>query len=54
MKSKIEAGILVNRGSMLMLVIEVGKDYYAGYALCRTVEKDPSEFWIDERLLDPL
>ena len=54
MKSKIEVGILVNRGSMLLLVLEVGKDYYDGFALCRTVEKDPSEFWIDERLLDPL
>mgnify|MGYP001487170606 CR=1 FL=1 len=54
MKSKIKAGDLVNRGSMLMLVIEIGKDYYAGFALCRTVDSDPSEFWIDKSLLDPV
>ena len=50
----IEAGMLVNRGSMLMLVLEIGKDYYDGFALCRTIENDPSEFWIDKCLLDPL
>ena len=54
MKSKIEAGILVNRGSTLLLVLEIGRDYYDGFALCRTIENHPSEFWIDKCLLDPL
>ena len=54
MRSMIKAGMLVNRGSMLMLVLEIGKDYYDGFALCRTIENDPSEFWIDKCLLDPL
>lgn len=54
MKSKIKAGMLVNRGSMLLLVLEVGKDYYDGFALCRTIDNDPSEFWIDKCLLQPL
>ncbi len=54
MKSKIKAGMLVNRGSMLMLVLEIGKDYYDGFALCRTVDNEPSEFWIDKCLLQPL
>lgn len=54
MKSKIKAGMLVNRGSMLLLVLEIGECYYDGFALCRTIENDPSEFWIDKCLLDPL
>ena len=54
MKPMIEAGMLVNRGSMLMLVLEIGRDYYAGFALCRTIDNKPSEFWIDKCLLDPL
>ena len=55
MKSKeIKAGMLVNRGSMLLLVMEIGEDYYAGFALCRSVDSDPSDFWIDKSLLDPV
>lgn len=55
MKSKqIKAGDLVERGSLLLLVIEIGEDYYAGFALCRTVDNDTSEFWIDKCLLQPL
>ena len=56
MKSKIKAGMLVNRhsGHMLMLVLEVGEDYYEGFALCRTIDDDPKEFWIDKCLLEPL
>ena len=54
MKSKIKAGMLVNRGSMLLLVMQIGRDYYDGFALCRTVDKEPSEFWIDKCLLQPL
>ena len=50
----IKAGMLVNRGSMLMLVLEIGKDYYDGFALCRTIEDTPSEFWIDKCLLQAL
>ena len=54
MKSKIKAGMLVNRGDLLLLVMEIGRDYYDGFALCRTVDKEPSEFWIDKCLLQPL
>ena len=56
MKSKIKAGMLVNRlsGHMLMLVLEVGEDYYTGFALCRTIDDDPKEFWIDKCLLQPV
>ena len=50
----IKAGMLVNRGSMLMLVLEIGKDYYDGFVLCRTIEEAPSEFWIDKCLLQAL
>ena len=54
MKSKIEAGMLVTRGSMLMLVIEIGVCYYDGFVLCRTIDRSPSEFWIDKCLLQPV
>ncbi len=50
----IKAGMLVNRGDLLLLVIEIGRDYYDGFALCHTVDKEPREFWIDKCLLDPL
>tara|TARA_Y100000593_G_scaffold2220_1_gene4381 strand:+ start:550 stop:714 length:165 start_codon:yes stop_codon:yes gene_type:complete len=54
MKSKIKAGDLVERGSMLLLVIEIGKDYYDGFALCQELRENPKEFWIDKSLLQPL
>jgi len=50
----IEAGMLVERGDMLLLVMEIGEDYYAGFALCRTVDNAPREFWIDKCLIYPL
>ena len=53
-KQEIKAGMLVNRGSMLMLVVEVGVCYYEGFALCRSIDNDPSEFWIDKCLLEPV
>tara|TARA_R100000697_G_scaffold69817_1_gene82182 strand:- start:295 stop:459 length:165 start_codon:yes stop_codon:yes gene_type:complete len=54
MKKEIKAGMLVSRGSLLLLVIEIGKNYYNGFALCCTVDSDPSEFWIDKCLLHPV
>ncbi len=50
-KQEIKAGMLVERGSMLLLVVEIGEDYYDGFALCRSVDNNPSEFWIDKTLL---
>ena len=54
MKLKIKAGVLVNRGSMLLFVLEIGRDYHDGFILCRTVDNDPKEFWIDKCLLQPV
>ena len=55
MKSnQIEVGMLVLRGALMMLVIEIGRDYHDGFALCQELGENPKEFWIDKCLLQPL
>ena len=53
-KQEIKAGDLVERGSMMLLIIEIGKGYHDGFALCQELRENPKEFWIDKCLLQPL
>jgi hypothetical protein len=54
MKSQIKAGMLVRRGSLMFLVVQVGRDYQEGLALCQQLKPNPEEFWIMKSLLRPV
>ena len=55
MKSKqIEAGMLVLRGSLMFLVVQIGRDFHEGFALCRGVDPFGGEYWIMKSLLEPV
>lgn len=48
---EVVVGDLVLRGDVVFLVIEIGKDYQEGFALCRSVSRHSSEYWIMKSLL---
>ncbi len=55
MKSnQIEVGMLVFRGDLMMLVIEIGRDYHEGFALCQELGENPRDYWIMKSLLQPV
>ena len=53
-RPEIKAGMLVMRGALLMLVMEIGRDYHEGFALCRGVDPFKGEYWIMKSLLEPV
>ena len=52
--NQIKAGMLVMRGSLMMLVVEIGECYHEGFALCRGVDPFKGEYWILKSLLTPV
>jgi len=50
----IKVGDLVQRGAVMFLVVEIGRDYHDGFALCRELAMYPKDFWIMQSLLQPL
>jgi len=56
MKNKITVGDLVWRSSLLFLVVEIGSNYYEGFALCQNIGKygENRPHWIMKSLLEPV
>jgi hypothetical protein len=54
LKNEIVAGMLVTRGDLMFLVIQIGWDYQEGFALCRSMSRYPREYWIMKSLLEPV
>ena len=50
----ISVGDLVMRGALMFLVIQIGRDYHEGFALCRELRKNPRDYWIMKSLLSPV
>lgn len=53
-QSKVAVGDLVLRGSLVFLVIQIGRDYHDGFALCQELRENPRDFWIMKSLLEPV
>ena len=54
LKKEISTGDLVLRGNLMFLVVQVGREYQEGFALCRSMGRYPREYWIMKSLLDPV
>ena len=56
LKNEIVAGDLVMRGALMFLVIQIGRDYHEGFALCKCLGRysHNEPHWIMKTVLKPL